>query len=53
MLIKADINKEDLSYLRPGTTVRSKVYCGRRALGYVWFHDLFAFVESRVIFKLF
>lgn len=26
--------------LRPGVTARAEVDCGRRALGYVWFHDL-------------
>jgi multidrug efflux pump subunit AcrA (membrane-fusion protein) len=26
--------------LRPGVTARAEIECGRRALGYVWFHDL-------------
>lgn len=26
--------------LRPGVTARAEIDCGRRALGYVWFHDL-------------
>ena len=37
---------------RPGATVTAKVYCGRRSLGYVWFHDLLAFVQSRILFRL-
>ncbi len=46
--IKVAINKDDI---RPedfvsGTTVTAKVACGRRALGYVWFHDLFAWAQK-------
>jgi hypothetical protein len=54
VLIKVAIDKADLSEaaLRPGATVTAKVYCGRRPIGYVWFHDLIAFVQSRILFKL-
>jgi multidrug efflux pump subunit AcrA (membrane-fusion protein) len=37
--------------LRPGATVNAKVDCGRRSLGYVLFHDLIAFVRSRILFR--
>ncbi len=48
VLIKVAINKEDLRSedMRPGVTVNAKVECGRRAIGYVWFHDLLAFVRK-------
>jgi len=52
VLIKASIHKSDLSDLRPGATVTAKIYCGRRPIGYVWFHDLITFVQSRILFKL-
>ena len=52
VLIKVAINKEDLPQLRPGTTVTGKVYCGRRALGYVLLHDAIAFVQ-RIWFRYF
>ena len=39
-------------YLRPGADVMAKIYCGRRSLGYVWFHDVINFIHSRVLFKL-
>jgi biotin carboxyl carrier protein len=53
VLIKVDVRKEDLPPgLRPGTQVTGKVHCGYRAIGYVWFHDVFAFFNSRVLFKL-
>lgn len=34
--------------LRPGTTVTARIHCGRRAVGYVWFHDLIDAVRSRL-----
>ena len=31
--------------------VRAKIHCGRAAIGYVWFHDLWEFLQSRVFFR--
>ena len=50
--IKVDITEADLPSLRPGATVNAKVYCGRRSIGYVWFHDLLTWFE-RVWFRWF
>jgi multidrug efflux pump subunit AcrA (membrane-fusion protein) len=36
--------------LRPGATVTAKIYCGRRSLGYVWLHELWETIQSRVFF---
>lgn len=52
VLIKVKVDKDELPPLRPGTNITAKVYCGRRAIGYVWFHDLVAFIQSRVLFRL-
>ena len=53
VLIKVAINKADVTDdLRPGATVTAKIHCGRRSLGYVWFHDLMAFIQSRILFRL-
>ena len=52
VLIKVKIDKNDLPPVRPGTTVTAKVYCGRRAIGYVWFHDVLAFIQSRILFRI-
>lgn len=38
--------------LRPGATVTTKVYCGRAPIGYVWLHDLIAFVQTKILFPL-
>ena len=53
VLIKVTIDKAQLPHLRRGVTVTAKVYCGRRPLGYVWFHDLLAFIQSRILFRYF
>lgn len=54
VLIKVDIDKSEIdpANLRPGATVTAKVYCGRRVIGFVWFHDLVAFIQSRVLFRI-
>jgi hypothetical protein len=36
-----------------GNTATAKIYCGKRALGYVWFHDLVDFIRSKILFRLF
>jgi len=46
---KNDLTEEQLSQ---GAGVMARVYCGKRALGFVWFHDLLEFVHSRVLFLL-
>jgi biotin carboxyl carrier protein len=53
VLVKVEIDKKELPALRPGTTVTGKVYCGIRPLGYVWLHDVWAFIQSRIIFRYF
>lgn len=54
VLIKVrGIKKEELSFLWPGAEVSAKVYCGKRALGFVWLHDAIAFFQSRFWFRFF
>ena len=36
-----------------GAGATAKVHCGRRAIGYVWFHDLVDFVRAKILFRLF
>jgi hypothetical protein len=53
VLIKVAIDQDELpELLRPGATVTGKIDCGKRAVGYVWFHDLIAFIQSRILFRL-
>lgn len=48
--VKVAFDRDELPHLRPGATVIAKVVCGNRSLGYVWLHDLWAFVQSRILF---
>ncbi|HEV2969124.1 MAG TPA: biotin/lipoyl-binding protein [Pirellulales bacterium] len=44
---RAEIPPEQL---RPGATVMAKIHCGRRSLGYVWLHELWETIQSRLLF---
>lgn len=52
VLVHVAIDKHDLKELNQGAGVRARIYCGKRAVGFVWFHDLFEFLHSRVLFRL-
>ncbi len=41
---------ERLGGLPVGVEVRAKVHCGKRAVGYVWFHQLWEFFYEHVVF---
>ncbi len=46
ILVTVGFDRGALAGLRPGATVTAQIHCGRRALGYVWTHDLIEFVTS-------
>jgi multidrug efflux pump subunit AcrA (membrane-fusion protein) len=50
--VNVAIDKHDLDELSQGAGVNAKVHCGKRALGFVWFHDVVEFIQSRVLFRL-
>ncbi len=52
VLIRVKINKDDLKEIRPGAGVTAKLYCGSRPIGYVWFHDVLAFIQSKILFRI-
>lgn len=54
VLVRVEIDRQalDPAELRPGASVSGRIYCGRRALGYVWFHDVLAFIRSKILFRL-
>jgi hypothetical protein len=55
VIIRVDIDKDDIAKAdrQAGAAVSGKVYCGRRSLGYVWFHDLFEFIQAKLLFRFF
>jgi hypothetical protein len=46
MRIRVDIQQEDLDHPSPGATATAKVYCGRRPIGWCWFHEAIEWVEA-------
>jgi multidrug efflux pump subunit AcrA (membrane-fusion protein) len=44
--VTVDFDRERVPALRTGATATAHIHCGRRAVGYVWLHDLFEFVQS-------
>ncbi len=53
VLLRVAIDKNDVPDRRSGAVVTAKVNCGRAPIGYVWFHDLFSFIQSKVLFRIF
>jgi biotin carboxyl carrier protein len=49
---KSKFGARQREFLRPGAGVTVKVHCGKRAIGYVWFHDVYEFIQSRILFRL-
>ncbi len=50
--VNVEINKEDLKVLQTKTGVTAKVHCGKKSLGYVLFHDILEFVQSKMLFRV-
>jgi len=47
-----DLVNDPSTELKVGADVKAKVFCGKEPIGYVWFSDLFEFVQSRILFRL-
>jgi hypothetical protein len=52
VLVRVAIDKTQLPDLRPGASVTARIDCGTRPIGYVWFHDVWEFVQTQVLFRL-
>ncbi len=50
--VKVAIDRDEIGDPHPGATVTGGVYCGRRALGYVWFHEAWEWLQTHVFFYL-
>ncbi len=46
-----DLVNDPSTELKVGADVKAKVLCGKEPIGYVWFSDLFEFVQSRILFR--
>ena len=52
VLVKIDRDLIDPQQLRMGTSVSGKLDCGRRSIGFVLFHDLMAWIQTKILFRL-
>ena len=50
--ITIDPSRHEREELGAGATVTARIACGKRPLGYVWFHDVLAFIQSQILFRL-
>jgi multidrug efflux pump subunit AcrA (membrane-fusion protein) len=50
--MKVDIDRADIGNPHPGATVTAKIYCGRKPLGYVWFHEAWEWFQGNILFYL-
>jgi multidrug efflux pump subunit AcrA (membrane-fusion protein) len=50
VLAAASIDGEEIPERVPGASVVARIHCGRRALGYVWLHDLIDAVRTWFLF---
>jgi biotin carboxyl carrier protein len=53
VLVRVAVNKDDIPVeSRTGSGVSAKIDCGKRSLGYVWFHDVIEFIQSKILFRI-
>ena len=48
--VTVDVQNGNIPQPRPGATVTAKIHCGRRALAYVWLHDLIDTIRTWIFF---
>lgn len=52
ILVRVQINRDELPELHDQTTVTARIACGRRSLGYTWFCDVIETVQTKILFWL-
>lgn len=50
--ITIDPSRHEKEELGAGASVTARIACGKRAAGYVWFHDVLGFIQSQILFRL-
>ncbi|MFM8433975.1 MAG: efflux RND transporter periplasmic adaptor subunit [Planctomycetia bacterium] len=50
--VTIDPDRHDKEELGAGASVTARINCGKRPLGYVIFHDLLAFIQQHILFRL-
>jgi hypothetical protein len=50
--VEVDVDRSALADPRPGASVVARIHCGRKSIGYVWLHEVWEFIQSRILFRL-
>jgi hypothetical protein len=50
--VTIDPQRHEKEELGAGASVTARINCGKRPLGYVWFHDVLSFIQSQILFRL-
>jgi len=50
--VTIDPDRHEKEELGAGASVTARIFCGKRSLGYVWFHDLLSFIQTQILFRL-
>ena len=50
--VTIDPERHEKEELGAGATVTARISCGKRPLGYVWFHDVLSFIQSQILFRI-
>jgi len=50
--VTIDPERHEKEELGAGASVTARIACGKRPLGYVWFHDVLSFIQSQILFRL-
>ncbi|MGB7325617.1 MAG: efflux RND transporter periplasmic adaptor subunit [Rubripirellula sp.] len=52
VLVTVAIDADQIDTLRPGAVATAKVFAGRKSIGFVWLHDVFEFIQSKILFRI-
>jgi len=50
VLVTVAIDRDQIPRLRPSATVVARIHCGRRSIGFVWFHSFWEMIQKTVLF---
>ncbi|MGI9178129.1 MAG: efflux RND transporter periplasmic adaptor subunit [Pirellulales bacterium] len=50
--VTIDPERHEKEELGAGASVTARIACGKRSLGYVWFHDVLSFIQTQILFRL-
>ena len=56
VLVRVSFDQQELRNVvadpKIGAGATAKIHCGKRSIGYVWFHDLVDFIRAKILFRL-